>query len=59
MLDVIGKEALRLHATAPIGSLRRAQTSLNPVIGSLVSFCPFSSFVSGGSTVLFVVVTVV
>ena len=51
MLDAIAKEALRLHATAPIGSLRQAQGSLNPVIGSLVSFCPFFSFVSGGSTV--------
>ena len=50
MLDAIAKEGLRLHATAPIGSIRQAKTSLNPVISSLVSFCPFFSFVSGAST---------
>jgi len=42
MLDAIAKETLRLHATAPIGSVRQALPRLNPVIRSVVpSFCPY------------------
>ncbi len=53
MLDAVAKEALRLHATAPIGSIRQALTKLHTLILSVVpSFCPFvlCSFTHGFST---------